>query len=143
MEEARPLLLALLEEQHSGGPHHMMRADIARGLLGPIRPAFRGENLILAARDDADIVGLCWCVIFDPGSGLEGEVAEVFVQPSHRGRGLAAKLLLAAVDLFRERDVTFATVWTTPSNEAAVRLYQRAGFKPTDQLVLTWLPDRG
>jgi ribosomal protein S18 acetylase RimI-like enzyme len=135
------LLLDLLEEQHAEGPRRLTRADIDGGLLGPIRPGFRGENVILAARAAGEIAALCWCVIFDPGTGLEGEVAEVYVQPAQRGRGLAAELLAAAVALFRERGVTFATVWTTPGNDAAVRLYQRAGFKPTDQLVLTWLPD--
>jgi len=141
MERARPLLLTLLEEQQDHGSGKMTRADIERGLLGPIRPGFSGENVILAAKVGGELVGLCWCVIFDPGTGLEGEVAEVYVQPSHRGQGLAADLLRAAVDLFRTRRVTFATVWTTPDNEAAVRLYQRAGFKVTDQLVLTWVPD--
>src|SRR2546425_10004288 len=110
MERARPLLLDLLEEQQTGGGKRETRADIDGGLLGPIRPGFRGENVILAAREGRSIVGLCWCVIFDPGTGLEGEVAEVYVQPSHRGRGLAARLLAAAVALFRERGVTFATV---------------------------------
>jgi hypothetical protein len=42
--------------------------------------------------------------------------------------------------LFRQRRVTFACVWTRAANAAAVRLYQRAGFRPTEQMVLTWLP---
>ena len=83
---------------------------------------------------------LRWCVIFDPGTGREGEVAEVYVVPRHRGRGLATRLLHRAVDLFREREVTFAAVWTHSRNPSAVRLYQRAGFAPTEQMVLTWLP---
>jgi hypothetical protein len=44
------------------------------------------------------------------------------------------------LQLFKEREVTFAAVWTHSRNPAAVRLYERGGFSPTEQLVLTWLP---
>jgi ribosomal protein S18 acetylase RimI-like enzyme len=129
LEEVRPLLVELLAEDH--------------GLLGEIRPGFAGENVILVVREEGEVVALCWCAIWDPGTGPEGEVAEVYVRPGHRGRGLARQLLSAAVRLFTEREVTFATVWTTTDNDAALRLYRGAGFTPTDQAVLTWLPGRG
>ena len=45
-----------------------------------------------------------------------------------------------AVDLFRRRLVTFASVWTRESNPAAMAAYRSAGFAPTEQTVLTWLP---
>ena len=67
-------------------------------------------------------------------------MAEVYVQPRFRSRGIGRRLLLRAVDLFRERGVTFASVWTRENNPQAVRLYEQAGFKKTEQLVLTWLP---
>ncbi|MGB2939686.1 MAG: GNAT family N-acetyltransferase [Candidatus Dormiibacterota bacterium] len=141
LDEVRPLLLDLLvEDQDRYGPRTTPRELIDRDLLGRIASSFTGENVILAIRDDAEVVALCWCVIFDPGTGLEGEVAEVYVRPDHRGQGLARRLLARAVDLFRERQVTFAAVWTHGSNAAAIRLYRSAGFEPTEQLVLTWLP---
>lgn len=149
LEEVRPLLVDLMVEdqgfyREGRRPDRdgtVQRAAIDDGLLGPLHPAFTGENVILAIRDTGSVVALCWCVIFDPGSGREGEVAEVYVVPDHRGRGLATTLLKRAVELFKEREVTFAAVWTHPRNPAAVRLYERAGFTPTEQLVLTWLPD--
>jgi ribosomal protein S18 acetylase RimI-like enzyme len=49
-------------------------------------------------------------------------------------------LMQQAVRLFRERRVTLGYVWTRPDNEAAVRLYQSAGFENNRQLVLTWYP---
>ena len=168
LEEVRPLLLDLLEaDQDHYGPRAVGREEIARDLLGPLQPRFTGENIIFAVRDagapvpagagaggsagDAaaaaaasaaatGIVALCWCVLFDPGTGLEGEVAEVYVRPDHRGQGLARRLLARSVELFRERGVTFAAVWTHPDNQAAVRLYRESGFQPTEQLVMTWLP---
>ena len=148
LEEVRPLLLDLMVEDQDfyrdGGRHAgetpLRRQEIDGGLLGPLRARFTGENVILAIRAEGRVVALCWCVIFDPGTGLEGEVAEVYVVPDQRGRGLATSLLRRAVELFRERQVTFASVWTHSRNPAAVRLYERAGFSPTEQLVLTWLP---
>jgi GNAT superfamily N-acetyltransferase len=140
LEEVRPLLLDLLVEDQDHYGSRLDRSDIDGGLLGELRPGFAGENVILAIRDAGAVVALCWCVIFDPGTGKEGEVAEVYVVPEHRGRGLATQLLRRAIELFREREVTFAAVWTHSRNPGAVRLYQRAGFAPTEQMVLTWLP---
>jgi ribosomal protein S18 acetylase RimI-like enzyme len=136
----RPLLLDLLVEEQGHYDRRSTREEIDGGLLGEVRPSFTGENVVLAIREEGQVVALCWCVVFDPGTGLEGEVAEVYVRPDHRGRGLARRLLDAAVELFQERAVTFAAVWTHEHNPAAVRLYEQSGFRPTEQLVLTWLP---
>ena len=137
----RQMLLELaLEEQDRYDHPRQSREQIARG-MPPLRARFTGENHIFAARDDAGrIVGICWCVLFDPGTGLEGEVAEVYVDPDARGRGIADLLLGEAMQLFRMRNVTFACVWTRDDNPAAVAAYRRAGFVPTEQAVLTWLP---
>jgi hypothetical protein len=45
-----------------------------------------------------------------------------------------------AMRLIREREVTFACVWTRGDNQAALAAYMAAGFVPTEQTVLTWLP---
>jgi ribosomal protein S18 acetylase RimI-like enzyme len=79
-------------------------------------------------------------VLFNPGTGLEGELAELYVNPAFRSQGIGGQLLRRAVELFRQRKVTFAAVWTRESNPQAVRLYEEAGFRRTEQLVLTWLP---
>ena len=89
------------------------------------------------ARDpDGRVIGICWCVLFDPGTGLEGEVAELFVEPAARGQGVATALVGEAMRLFQDRAVTFASVWTHPGNGAAMAVYRRAGFAPTEQAVL-------
>ena len=138
----RPLLheLMLEEQRHYAHPQRTP-AEIAADVEQPPEARFMGENLILAARTpDGELAGFCWCVFFDPGTGLEAEVAEVYVQPRLRSQGVGRRLLLKAVELFRERGVTFACVWTRENNPQAVRLYEQAGFKKTEQLVLTWLP---
>ncbi|HEV7679767.1 MAG TPA: GNAT family N-acetyltransferase [Candidatus Dormibacteraeota bacterium] len=137
----RRLLVDLaLEEQDKYDHPRQTREQIDRG-MPPLRGDFSGENRIFIARDAAgDVLGVCWCVLFDPGTGLEGEVAELYVDPAARGRGIAGMLLREAMQLFRERQVTFACVWTRDDNPAAMAAYRRAGFGETEQKVLTWLP---
>lgn len=137
----RALLVDLAhgEQDHYDHPRQS-REQIDDG-MPPVRRRFVGENHVLVARDLAgEALGVCWCVLFDPGTGLEAEVAELVVRPDARGRGLASALLQRAAELFRSRQVTFACVWTRDDNPAALAAYRRAGFAPTRQAVLTWLP---
>jgi len=129
----RPLLVDLhLGEQTHYSDHPQLSRGEVEDHLSTVPSSFAGENIIYAVRDeDGLIIGFSWIVLFDPGTGLEGEVAEVYVATEHRGQG---------VRLFRERRVTLGYVWTRPDNEAAVRLYRSAGFEPNRQLVLTWYP---
>jgi ribosomal protein S18 acetylase RimI-like enzyme len=138
----KPLLVELHmgEQVHYSDHPQLSRIDI-EDHLATVPTTFRGENIVFAVRDEVGtVIGFCWIVLFDPGTGLEGEVAEVYVQPEHRGRGVGEMLMQQAVRLFRERRVTLGYVWTRPDNEAAVRLYQSAGFENNRQLVLTWYP---
>lgn len=144
LELIRPLLLDLELEEQPYFEHHpqQTREQLDRTLPG-ISARFQGENIVFAAREGegGPIAAFCWVVLFDPGTGLEGEVAEVYVRPEHRGQRLGERLVARAVRLFRERGVTIGYVWTREANDAAVRLYRGAGFSPTEQLILTWYPD--
>jgi ribosomal protein S18 acetylase RimI-like enzyme len=136
----RPLLVDLLQGEHAGLPTPPPTRERLERSLPETRASFVGENHIFAAKAEGQIVGFCWCLLFEPGTGLEGEVAELYVAPGARGQGIATSLLAEAVALFAKHRVTFACVWTREANSAAVRAYRRAGFRPTDQLVLTWYP---
>jgi ribosomal protein S18 acetylase RimI-like enzyme len=138
----KPLLveLHLGEQVHYSDHPQLTRGEIERHLT-EVPAAFRGENVIFAVRDEiGHVVGFCWIVLYDPGTGLEGEVAEVYVSAEHRGRGIGEMLVREAVRLFDERHVTLGYVWTRPDNESAVRLYRSVGFEPNRQLVMTWYP---
>jgi ribosomal protein S18 acetylase RimI-like enzyme len=137
----KPLLVELhLSEQIHYDHPQLPREEIER-YLKQVPSAFRGENVIFATRDEGGkVVGFCWIVLYDPGTGLEGEVAELYVAEGHRGQGVGELLVRQAVRLFAQRGVTLAYVWTREDNEAAVRLYKSAGFEPNRQLVMTWYP---
>jgi ribosomal protein S18 acetylase RimI-like enzyme len=130
--------LTLQEQQHFNHPRES-REEVERRLR--VAPTFTGENRLLVARDAAGrAVGVCWVVLFDPGTGLEGEIAELYVRPEVRGGGVARTLVSEATALLRRRNVSFACVWTRDDNSAALAAYRTAGFAATDQAVLTWLP---
>jgi ribosomal protein S18 acetylase RimI-like enzyme len=138
----KPLLveLHLTEQIHYSDHPQLPREEIERH-LAQVPSAFRGENVIYAVRDEIDqVVGFCWIVLYDPGTGLEGEVAELYVAEGHRGRGIGEMLVRQATRLFAERHVTLAYVWTRSDNQAAVKLYTTAGFEPNRQLVMIWYP---
>ncbi len=138
----KPLLveLHLGEQVHYADHPQLTRKEIERQLT-VVPSTFKGENVIYAVRDEiGHVIAFCWIVLYDPGTGLEGEVAEVYVSADHRGRGIGEMLVREAVRLFQERHVTLGYVWTRSDNESAVRLYRSAGFEANRQLVLTWYP---
>ena len=140
LDAVRDLLVELtLEEQRHFDHPQETPDEIARRLR--ISPAFAGQNHYLLARDTGgNPVGLCWVALFDPGNGLEAEIAELYVRPDARTYGVATQLVTAAMELIRSSGVTFASVWTRGDNEPALAVYRAAGFRPTEQTVLTWLP---
>ena len=130
--------LTLAEQVHYDHPTES-RDEVERRLR--VSPRFSGENHLLVARDEAGhAVGVCWVVLFDPGTGLEAELAELYVRPEVRGGGVARSLVAEAIALLRSRHVSFASVWSRGDNDAALAAYRAAGFAPTEQAVLTWLP---
>jgi ribosomal protein S18 acetylase RimI-like enzyme len=130
--------LAAAEQQHYDHPEETSEQLSARLTTSP---KFTGENHILVARtEEGEAIGLCWIVLFNPGTGLEAEIAELYVRPQGRGLGVAHRLMAEAMRLIRRREVTFACVWTRGDNGAALAAYTGAGFVPTEQTVLTWLP---
>src|SRR5438105_13511164 len=128
----RPLLIELHlgEQVHYRDHPQLPREEIERH-LAQTPSGFRGENVIYVVRDEVgQVVGFCWIVLYDPGTGLEGEVAELYVAEGHRGRGIGEMLVRQAVRLFAERRVTLAYVWTRADNQAAVKPHTSACFAP-------------
>lgn len=80
-----------------------------------------GEALHLVAVDDGDVVGTCRLL----AEGSEVKLGRMAVAGSHRGRGLAAALLVAADARARElrgRRIVLA------AQLGALAVYERAGY---------------
>ncbi len=59
----------------------------------------------------------------------EIHIGNIAVCPSRQGEGLGAFLLKHVMAEGRRREMAFATLEVRPSNERAVRLYERFGFR--------------
>jgi ribosomal protein S18 acetylase RimI-like enzyme len=63
-----------------------------------------------------------------------GAIQNVGVVPTHRGKGVGAALVLAALLGFQQVGLPRAYLEVTVQNKGAVRLYQRLGFRRTKTL---------
>lgn len=89
-----------------------------------IDKVFQPHIAFFIARDGADAVG-CGGVAFEDGFA---EVKRMYVRPSARGRGIAQAILARLEQEARHRGVTRLTLETGDVLNAALTLYERAGF---------------
>lgn len=59
-------------------------------------------------------------------------LAELYVRPSHRGRGIGQALLAAALSTARARGADYMHLGTTEDDVAARHLYEKYGFRRTE-----------
>lgn len=84
----------------------------------------RGSSRVIAAYDGKDLVGFCRVV--SDGSNMAW-LGDVFVLPSHRGRGVGVELVREAVEFPAHRDLH----WYLGTRDAH-GLYAKFGFRPAD-----------
>ena len=86
----------------------------------------------IAERDD-QWVGLATGLAADPDEPDKEEplLVGMFVEPLERGRGLGAALVAAVVAWARARGETSLYLWVTATNDSAIALYDKCGFRPT------------
>jgi len=107
------------KEELDGAPG----SDIARLIVDP-------PSATLGGFADGSLVGTT-CMMVSPRikQRHKGHLSAVYVVPEWRGTGLARALLDAAVGQARAANLSSLTLSVTVGNEAARRLYLRAGFR--------------
>lgn len=121
-------------------------ADLAARLEAPW---FDPDGFLLAVRTDdntgaEDLVGFHWTKIHadgaDAGEGTGadpvGEVYVLGIDPASQGSGLGKALTLLGLEHLRSRGLKSVMLYVEADNQAAVRTYERLGFRPyaTDTL---------
>lgn len=90
---------------------------------------------VLVAELDGRVVGYVYAAVegYDWMSlrGPAGVLHDIVVHPAHRGHGIGELLLAAALEFLRERGAPRAVLSTAEGNDAAHRLFARAGFRRT------------
>jgi ribosomal protein S18 acetylase RimI-like enzyme len=65
-------------------------------------------------------------------TSLECYLAELYVAPAHRGRGLGRAMLSAAISTARRRGADYMDLNTSETDRVARALYESAGFSRTE-----------
>lgn len=58
-----------------------------------------------------------------------GDILTIATDPAFRGRGVAKQLIAAMTDLLKQKNLQWLTLEVRPSNESALGLYEKMGFR--------------
>jgi GNAT superfamily N-acetyltransferase len=107
-------------------PEDVWHERAAGGAAGADRVTFIAER-------DGQWVGLATGLAADPDEPDKREplLVGMFVEPVERGRGLGAALVAAVVTWARARGATSLYLWVTATNDSAIALYDKCGFRRT------------
>lgn len=120
------LLLAQLGEHRIDTP----AAGVAAAVDGLLRDPNRGR--LLVATVDGRPVGVAalsfvWAI---EHGGRSSWLEELYVEPSHRNRGIGRALLGAACDTAAACGAVAVDLEVDAGHQRAARLYEAAGFRP-------------
>ncbi|MHB8585052.1 MAG: GNAT family N-acetyltransferase [Thermoplasmatota archaeon] len=92
-----------------------------------------GRRICLVARIGPQVVGTVQLDLAQvPNAGHRAELAKLIVKFDARGRGIGLALIRAALEEGRRRGLR--TVWLCTIDQAAERLYARAGFSRSGEI---------
>jgi len=113
-------------------------SDLAAMIAAP-------DTRVLLARDDQDgaIVGTLTLVCFRIPTGIRAWIEDVIVDESARGKGVGEALTKEALRLAHETGARTVDLTSSPSRQAANRLYQRLGFALRETNVYRYGTERG
>jgi len=118
---------------HGWDPFVSNREDVLKGLrsIKQGKYGFSPVECWMVAFVDAEPVG--FVVSFIPNDNFRptyGVVGLIGVFPEFRGQGTAYTLIAEAHKCFRKHGCRYAYVGTPKTNERAISLYEKAGYKP-------------
>jgi ribosomal protein S18 acetylase RimI-like enzyme len=135
------LLKAVTDEQDYERALHDTRrpgVEIAESYLAHIRAKIaHNQGALLVAELNAVFAGYAACWMEHDGNIAEtddsnhfGYVADTYVVPEFRGRGVVSRLLETAVSHMRALSISRMRIWTLANNTSAKRAYEAYGFEP-------------
>ena len=122
-------LAALTDSPSAFGSSYAAEADLPdehwtdRAMLG----AAGERSATFFGIVDESVVGLVSAYRPDR-AGLSAELVSMWVSPAHRRAGIAAELVTAVVVWAHQTGMASVELWVTRGNDAAVLLYEMAGF---------------
>ncbi|MCL6731309.1 GNAT family N-acetyltransferase [Streptomyces neyagawaensis] len=102
--------------------------DRYRAEITDPRTAFAADAVLLASSEQSAVGCL---VVTAPVDGCS-EIKRLWADPAHRGRGVASRLIEAAVAHATESGVSTLRLSVWQWRTGAIALYERLGFTPTE-----------
>ncbi|NWG10835.1 GNAT family N-acetyltransferase [Candidatus Bathyarchaeota archaeon] len=92
------------------------------------------NSVSLIAKCNNEIVGFIIGMMYPERNALAGHILTIDVLLSHRRRGIAQKLLGEIEKIFVEKGVKSCRLEVREDNAAALRLYQKLGYRKVAKL---------
>jgi ribosomal protein S18 acetylase RimI-like enzyme len=89
-------------------------------------------RLLVVRGEDDEIHGMLTLVLARVPTGLRAHIEDVVVDERARGMGAGELLMRAALELAQEAGARSVDLTSSPTREAANRLYRRMGFEPRE-----------
>ncbi len=89
---------------------------------------FHQDTLFVTARTGHEIAGYCGMYCY---AGGEGEITNVAVAPRCQNQGIGRRMLTYLLEQARSRGMVRIILEVRVSNENAIHLYEKLGFKNT------------
>ncbi|WP_181720052.1 GNAT family N-acetyltransferase [Nocardia gipuzkoensis] len=119
---AAQLLVDFNREYNDPAPDPAWLADHLSTLIAG------GDTSVLLVGDPAVAVAVLRFRTSTWSANSEAYLAEFYVIPPLRGRGIGSEFLMAILDHARERGATYMDLTTTEEDRAARRVYEKHGF---------------
>jgi ribosomal protein S18 acetylase RimI-like enzyme len=127
---------ARLLPQQSPGARHPTAEQLTAVVQAPV-------NTLLVARDEQGVIvgTLTLMILLTPGETF-GFVEDVVVDEDARGQGIGEALVRACLRLAAEQGARRVELHSGNHRQAAIRLYQRVGFKKFETNVWRYVPEQ-
>ena len=94
------------------------------------RGAAGEDQVTYVAEDEGRWIGMATGLVDDP-AGSRLALVGMFVEPAARGRRIGVAFVEAVAAWARARGAARLSLWVTSTNDPAIALYRRRGFRPT------------
>jgi len=92
------------------------------------------NSVSLVAKVNSEIIGFIIGIIYLERNSPTGHILTIDISPIYRRKGIAQKLLQEIEKIFKEKGVKACRLEVREDNIAALRLYQKFGYKKVAKL---------